>query len=84
MKKRFTEAQIAGFLRQADAGVAVKHGFSGARRVFDRLAVEHGLPSVLRTDNGPSAAGGRQPRRQRTERSEGVGGEGGIRIRQDL
>ena len=33
MKKRFTEAQIVGFLREADAGVAVKdlcrkHGFS--------------------------------------------------------
>ena len=35
MKKRFTEAQIVGFLREADAGVAVKdlcrtHGFSDA------------------------------------------------------
>ena len=33
MKKRFTEAQVVGFLREADAGVAVKdlcrkHGFS--------------------------------------------------------
>lgn len=33
MKKRFTEAQIVSFLREADAGVAVKdlcrkHGFS--------------------------------------------------------
>ena len=33
MKKRFTEEQIIGFLREADAGVAVKdlcrrHGFS--------------------------------------------------------
>ena len=33
MKKRFTEAQIVGFLREADAGVKVKdlcrkHGFS--------------------------------------------------------
>jgi putative transposase len=33
MKKRFTEAQIVGFLREVDAGVAVKdlcrkHGFS--------------------------------------------------------
>ena len=33
MKKRFTEAQIVGFLREADAGVPVKelcrkHGFS--------------------------------------------------------
>jgi len=35
MKKRFTEAQIVGCLREADAGVAVKdlrreHGFSEA------------------------------------------------------
>lgn len=35
MKKRFTEGQIIGFLREADAGVAVKelcrrHGFSEA------------------------------------------------------
>jgi putative transposase len=35
MKKRFTEAQIVGFLREADAGLPVKdlcrkHGFSGA------------------------------------------------------
>lgn len=35
MKKRFTDEQIIGFLREADAGVAVKelcrkHGFSAA------------------------------------------------------
>ena len=35
MKKRFTEEQIIGFLREADAGMAVKdlcrrHGFSDA------------------------------------------------------
>ena len=35
MKKRFTEAHIVGFLREADAGVAIKdlcrkHGFSEA------------------------------------------------------
>jgi len=35
MKKRFTEAQIVGFLREAEAGVTVKdlcrkHGFSEA------------------------------------------------------
>jgi len=35
MKKRFTEGQIVGFLREVDAGVAVKdlcrkHGFSEA------------------------------------------------------
>lgn len=49
MKKRFSEAQIIGFLREADAGVAVKelcrrHGFSDAsyylwRRKFGGLAV---------------------------------------------
>jgi putative transposase len=35
MKKRFTEAQIVGFLREADAGIPIKelcrkHGFSDA------------------------------------------------------
>lgn len=35
MKKRFTEEQIIGFLREADAGIAIKelcrrHGFSEA------------------------------------------------------
>jgi putative transposase len=35
MKKRFTEGQIVGFLREADAGIAIKdlcrkHGFSEA------------------------------------------------------
>jgi len=49
MKKRFSEAQIIGFLREADAGVAVKdlcrrHGFSEAsdylwRRKFGGLEV---------------------------------------------
>lgn len=49
MKKRFSEEQIIGFLREADAGVAVKelcrrHGFSDAsyylwRRKFGGLDV---------------------------------------------
>lgn len=49
MKKRFSETQIIGFLREADAGVAVKelcrrHGFSDAsyylwRRKFGGLEV---------------------------------------------
>lgn len=49
MKKRFTEAQIVGFLREADAGVAVKdlcrkHGFSEPsyylwRRKFGDMSV---------------------------------------------
>lgn len=49
MKKRFSEAQIIGFLREAGAGVAVKelcrrHGFSDAsyylwRRKFGGLEV---------------------------------------------
>jgi len=59
MKKRFTEAQIVGFLREADAGIPVKdlcrkHGFSDAsyflwRSKFGR-AVEHevGRPHLVR------------------------------------
>jgi putative transposase len=49
MKKRFSEEQIIGFLREADAGVAVqelcrRHGFSDAsyylwRRKFGGLEV---------------------------------------------
>lgn len=49
MKKRFSEVQIIGFLREADAGVAVqelcrRHGFSDAsyylwRRKFGGLEV---------------------------------------------
>jgi putative transposase len=49
MKKRFTEAQIVGFLREADAGVTVKdlcrkHGFSEPsyylwRRKFGDMSV---------------------------------------------
>lgn len=49
MKKRFTEAQIVGFLREADAGIPVKdlcrtHGFSDAsyylwRRKFGGMSV---------------------------------------------
>jgi len=49
MKQRFSEAQIIGFLREADAGVAAKelcrrHGFSDAsyylwRRKFGGLEV---------------------------------------------
>ena len=49
MKQRFSEAQISGFLREADAGVSVKdlcrqHGFSDAsyylwRRKFGGLEV---------------------------------------------
>ena len=49
MKKRFTETQIIGFLREAEAGVPVKqlcrkHGFSEAsnclwRSKFDGMSV---------------------------------------------
>ena len=49
MKQRFSETQIIGFLREADAGVAVKelcrrHGFSDAsyylwRRKFGGMTV---------------------------------------------
>ena len=42
MKKRFSEAQIIGFLREADAGLAVqelcrRHGFSDASYYLWRL-----------------------------------------------
>ena len=45
MKKRFTEGQIVGFLREADAGLPVKdlcrrHGFSVGER---RAGRGHGL-----------------------------------------
>ena len=41
MKKRFTEARIVGFLREADAGIPVKelcrkHGFSDASYYLGR------------------------------------------------
>lgn len=61
MKKRFTEAQIVGFLREADAGVGVKdlcrkHGFSEASyylweqiRRDERLQRE--APEGARTEN---------------------------------
>ena len=42
MKKRFTEAHIIGCLGDAEAGLPVT-------RVLDRLALERGLPLVLRT-----------------------------------
>jgi len=44
MKKRFTETQIVGFLREADAGIPIKelcrnHGFSESGwRLADPLA----------------------------------------------
>jgi len=44
MKKRFTEAQIVGFLREADAGIPVKdlcrkHGFSDGAAAGSRPAI---------------------------------------------
>ena len=46
MKKRFTEAQIVGFLREADAGVAIKD-----------LCRKHGSPRPATTCGGASSAG---------------------------
>lgn len=45
MKKRFSETQIIGFLREAEAGVAVKqlcrkHGFSEASDYLGDLEIE--------------------------------------------
>ena len=62
MQKRFTEAQIVGFLREADAAVPVKeicpkHGFSDAsyylwRRKFGGMDVSVGKRlKVLEIDN---------------------------------
>ena len=63
MKKRFTEAQIVGFLREADAGVAVKelcrkHGFSEGsyylwRSKFGGMSVSDAKRlKELETENG--------------------------------
>ena len=61
MKKRFTEAQIVGFLRDAEAGVAVKdlcrkHGFSEAsyylwRSKFGRSVSDAKRLKELETEN---------------------------------
>jgi len=47
MKKRFSDEQIIGFLREADAGISVKdlcrrHGFSEARYYLWRGKDWHG------------------------------------------
>jgi putative transposase len=63
MKKRFTEAQIVGFLREADAGVPIKdlcrrHGFSQGtyylwRRKFGGMNVSDAKRlKELETENG--------------------------------
>jgi hypothetical protein len=57
MKKRFTEAQIVGFLREADAGIPVKdlcrkHGFAqdiGKREAQRRALASRALVHVSRT-----------------------------------
>ena len=50
MKKRFTDAQVVGFLREAENGPPVTH-------VLDHLAVSGRRPQVLRTDNGAEFCG---------------------------
>jgi putative transposase len=61
MKKRYTEEQIIGFLREADAGVAVlpERAISGyaLTRMLDRLKHTRGLPQIIRTDNGKEFCG---------------------------
>ena len=77
MKKRFTEEQIIGFLREAEAGLGIKdlcrrHGFSEAsyylwRSKFGGMTVseaKRGLPKVIRTDNGKEFCGRVMLRRQ--------------------
>jgi len=39
MKKRFTEAQVVGFLREADCGIPVKHPSTTSAIVH--ILVEH-------------------------------------------
>jgi transposase InsO family protein len=70
MKKRFTEEQIIGFLRQE--GLLVNHKRVDNRRqalspgrasgkavtgILDRLALVRGLPQAIRTDNGKEFCG---------------------------
>ena len=73
MKKRFTEEQIIGFLREAEAGLPVKdlcrqHGFSEASyylwRFTPRVSSEHDPPIIvlyspleLRLPSGTSSSG---------------------------
>lgn len=68
MKKRFTEGQIVGFLREADAGVAVKdlcrkHRFSEAsynlwRRKFGGMSVSDAKRRLHPLRTGPVVAAG--------------------------
>ena len=51
-KSRFTEDQMIGFIKQAEAGLPIKElcrkgGFSDATSLF------RGYPRAVRTDNGP-------------------------------
>ena len=71
MKKRFTEAQIIGFLREAEAGLPVKdlcrrHGFSEAsdylwRSKFGGMSVSDAKPSWLLCSSATDAACLRRP-----------------------
>ncbi len=56
MKKRYSEEQIIGFLREADAGIPVKdlcrrHGFSEASYYLWRSNVGAGLKVSHRADS---------------------------------
>ena len=52
MKKRFTEAQIVGFLWEADAGVAIK---DLCLQQFPQVSIAHKLAALLtRLEQGPS------------------------------
>ena len=66
MKQRFSEAQIIGFLREAEAGLPVKelcrrHGFSEAsyylwRSKFGGMNVSDGIVKVNRLEPGRKAS----------------------------
>ena len=57
MKKRFSEAQIIGFLREAEAGLPVKelcrrHGFSEASYYLRRSKFGESSPFLVETLDG--------------------------------
>lgn len=69
MKKRFTEAPIVGFLREADAGIPVKdfcrkHGFSEASYVLRPPAL--GAEQAVDAEDGSRVTAGLIRRRKGT------------------